>query len=156
MEGLADGTLEIIGSDHAPHPEYLKEVEFDYAPFGITGLETELAISLMRLYHTGKMKLPQILQKLTVQPAKLLRLQKGTLDIGADGDVTIFDPDFRWVYKREESVSKSLKPRAAAATSDVGPTLWMMPSSISTPASLIVVTARISAPLRARVNGRRC
>src|SRR4051812_48131995 len=66
VEGLADGTLEIIGSDHAPHPEYLKEVEFDYAPFGITGLETELALSLMQLYHTGKMTLPQILDKLTV------------------------------------------------------------------------------------------
>ncbi len=108
IEGLADGTIEIIGSDHAPHPDYLKEVEFDYAPFGITGLETELALSLMQLYHTGKMTLPQILDKLTVQPAKLLRLEKGTLGIGADGDVTIFDPEFRWIYKKEGSVSKSL------------------------------------------------
>jgi dihydroorotase len=107
IEGLADGTIEIIGSDHAPHSDYLKEVEFDYAPFGITGLETELALTLMQLYHTGKMTLPQILDKLTVQPAKLLRLEKGTLDLGADGDVTIFDPDFRWVYKREETASKS-------------------------------------------------
>ena len=52
LEGLADGTLEILCSDHAPHCDYEKEVEFDYAPFGITGLETELALSLMQLYHT--------------------------------------------------------------------------------------------------------
>lgn len=107
IQGLVDGTLEIIGSDHAPHSDYLKEVEFDYAPFGITGLETELALTLMRLYHTGKMSLAKILDKLTVQPAKLLRLKKGTLDIGADGDVTIFDPDHRWIYIKEETASKS-------------------------------------------------
>ena len=107
IEGLADGTLEIIGSDHAPHSDYLKEVEFDYAPFGITGLETELPLSLMQLYHTGKMTLPKLLDKLTVQPAKLLRLEKGTLDLGADGDVTIFDPDILWVYRKEDTASKS-------------------------------------------------
>jgi dihydroorotase len=107
IEGLADGTIEIIGSDHAPHSHYEKEVEFDYAPFGITGLETELALALGRLYHTGRLKLPQLIEKLTTEPAKLLRLKKGTLGLGADGDVTIFDPDMEWVYKRESSASKS-------------------------------------------------
>ena len=108
IDGLADGTLEIIGSEHAPHSDYLKEVEFDYAPFGITGLETELPLSLMQLYHSGKMTLPKLLDKLTVQPAKLLRLEKGTLDIGADGDVTIFDPERKWVYRKEDTASKSM------------------------------------------------
>jgi dihydroorotase len=108
IEGLADGTLEIIGSDHAPHCNYQKEVEFDYAPFGITGLETELALTLMALYHTGKMDLAKILEKLTAGPARLLRLQnKGTLKIGADGDVTIFDPDIEWVYWNKDTLSKS-------------------------------------------------
>jgi dihydroorotase len=107
IDGLADGTLEIIGSDHAPHSNFEKEVEFDYAPFGITGLETELSLSLMRLYHTGRLTLPKLLDKLTVKPAKLLRIEKGTLDIGADGDITIFDPDRRWIYDREQSASKS-------------------------------------------------
>jgi dihydroorotase len=107
IEGLADGTLEIIGSDHAPHSNFEKEVEFDYAPFGITGLETELALCLTRLYHTGRLSLVKLLDKLTVQPAKLLRIAKGTLDVGADGDVTIFDPERRWTYLREDTASKS-------------------------------------------------
>jgi len=55
LEGLADGTIEVLCSDHAPHCDYEKEVEFDYAPFGITGLETELALSLMQLYHTRRL-----------------------------------------------------------------------------------------------------
>ena len=108
IQGLADGTIEIIGSDHAPHNDYEKEVEFDYAPFGITGLETELALSLGQLYHTGKLTLPKLLEKFTVNPARLLRIEKGTLDVGADGDVTVFDPERRWVYAREATASKSM------------------------------------------------
>jgi dihydroorotase len=107
IEGLADGTLEIIGSDHAPHCGFQKEVEFDYAPFGITGLETELSLSLMQLYHTGKLPLTRLLEKLTSGPARLLKISKGTLGIGADGDVTIFDPERRWVYDRKDTESKS-------------------------------------------------
>jgi dihydroorotase len=74
IEGLADGTVEIISSDHAPHCDYEKEVEFDYAPFGIVGFETELALSLMALYHSGRMSLPDVIAKFTVAPARLLRL----------------------------------------------------------------------------------
>jgi dihydroorotase len=107
IEGLADGTLEILGSDHAPHCDFQKEVEFDYAPFGITGLETELALCLTQLYHTGRLTLPKVIEKLTVNPAKLLNIEKGTLDIGADGDVTVFDPELRWIYRRSESASRS-------------------------------------------------
>jgi dihydroorotase len=107
IEGLADGTIEIIGSDHAPHCGFQKEVEFDYAPFGITGLETELPLSLMQLYHTGKLPLIKLIEKLTVGPARMLKLAKGTLDIGADADITVFDPDLRWVYDRKDTASKS-------------------------------------------------
>lgn len=107
LEGLADGTLEIIGSDHAPHADYEKEVEFDYAPFGITGLETELALSLMRLVQTAKLSLSQLITKFTIGPAKLLRLVKGSLKPGSDGDVTVFDPERQWVFQRETSASKS-------------------------------------------------
>jgi dihydroorotase len=108
LEGLVDGTLEIIGSDHAPHCIYEKEVEFDYAPFGITGLETELALTLMQLCHTGRMGLSQIIGKFTTGPARLLRIPKGTLSVGADADITIFDPSYEWVFSAGDSASKSL------------------------------------------------
>ncbi len=107
LEGLSDGTLEILCSDHAPHCDYEKEVEFDYAPFGITGLETELALSLMQLVHPRRLSLTDLLAKYTINPARLLRLAKGTLAPGADGDVTVLDPDREWVFRRSESASKS-------------------------------------------------
>ena len=107
LEGLADGTIEVLCSDHAPHCDYEKEVEFDYAPFGITGLETELALSLTQLYHTRRLTLSKLIAKFTAAPARLLRLAKGTLSVGADADVTVFDPDCDWVFRRAECASKS-------------------------------------------------
>jgi dihydroorotase len=107
LEGLVDGTLEILCSDHAPHCDYEKDVEFDYAPFGITGLETELALSLMQLYHTRRLGLADLIAKFTVAPARLLHLAKGTLSVGAEADVTVFDPDLEWVFDRSRSASKS-------------------------------------------------
>jgi len=107
LEGLADGTIEILCSDHAPHCDFEKQVEFDYAPFGITGLETELALSLMQLVHTKRIALADLIAKFTINPARLLNLNKGTLSIGADADVTIFDPEVEWVFRAEESASKS-------------------------------------------------
>jgi dihydroorotase len=107
LAGLADGTIEILCSDHAPHCDYEKDVEFDYAPFGITGLETELALSLMQLYHTQRLGLPALIAKFTVNPAKLLRLAKGTLSPGADADVTVLDPDRVWRFDKTASASKA-------------------------------------------------
>ena len=107
LDGLCDGTLEILASDHAPHCGYEKEVEFDYAPFGITGFETELSLSLMQLYQTKRMSLSDLIAKFTVAPARLLRLKKGTLSAGADGDVTVLDPDGEWSFDREKTSSKS-------------------------------------------------
>ncbi|HXT13137.1 MAG TPA: dihydroorotase [Candidatus Angelobacter sp.] len=107
LEGLADGTIEILCSDHAPHCDYEKEVEFDYAPFGITGLETELALSLMQLYHTKRLSLSDLIAKYTVAPARLLNLKKGTLHIGADADIAIINPDREWIFEAAASVSKS-------------------------------------------------
>ena len=107
LEGLADGTIEIISSDHAPHCDYEKEVEFDQAPFGITGLETELALSLMQLYHAKRLALPDLIAKFTVAPARLLRLAKGTLSPGADADVTVMDLDREWTFERRDTASKS-------------------------------------------------
>jgi dihydroorotase len=108
LEGLVDGTLEILASDHAPHCDYEKEVEFDYAPFGITGLETELALALMQLHHTKRLGLAELIAKFTVAPARLLSLAKGTLSVGADADVTVLDPNREWVFDKSSTASKSL------------------------------------------------
>jgi dihydroorotase len=107
LEGLADGTIEVLCSDHAPHCDYEKEVEFDYAPFGITGLETEFALSLMQLYHSKRLGLADVISKFTTGPARLLHLAKGTLSVGADADVTVFDPERNWTFELGASASKS-------------------------------------------------
>ena len=107
LEGLVDGTIEVLCSDHAPHCDYEKEVEFDYAPFGITGLETELSLSLMQLYHSKRLSLAEVISKFTVNPAKILRMAKGSLSAGADADVTVLDPDRDWVFRLQDSASKS-------------------------------------------------
>lgn len=107
LEGLGDGTIEVLGSDHAPHCDFQKEVEFDYAPFGIIGLETQLPLCLMQLVHTKRLTLSQMIEKFTVAPARLLRLPKGTLSVGADADVTVFDPDLAWTFRKEVGASKS-------------------------------------------------
>jgi dihydroorotase len=132
LEGLADGTIEVLCSDHAPHCDYEKEVEFDYAPFGITGLETELPLALMQLYHTKRLDLSDLLAKFTIAPARLLRLGKGTLGVGSDADVTVLNPDQEWVHERSTSVSKSMNSPffgwrlrgKAVATIVGGETVW--------------------------------
>jgi dihydroorotase len=108
LQGVSDGTIEILCSDHAPHCDYEKEVEFDHAPFGITGLETELALSLMQLYHTKRLGLSDLIAKFTSAPARLLGIAKGSLSVGSEADVTVFDPDREWVFDKTASGSKSL------------------------------------------------
>jgi dihydroorotase len=107
LEGLADGTLEVIASDHAPHCNYEKEVEFDYAPFGVTGLETEVGLSLTQLYHSGRMPLSALIARFTTGPARLLGLPLGSLGVGQTADVTVMDVDRWWTFRREESLSRS-------------------------------------------------
>ncbi len=107
LEGLADGTLEILASDHAPHRDYEKEVEFAEAPFGMIGLETELGVFIKALVDTKVLTWPQLLAKLTLNPAKLLHLSKGTLAAGADADVTLIDPKREWTVDAAQSHSKS-------------------------------------------------
>lgn len=108
LQGVVDGVLSVIASDHAPHTAYEKQVEFDYAPFGVTGLETELSLSLMQLHRRRGMKLLDLLARFTVGPAGLLRLSgKGTLAAGADGDVTVIDPDLAWQFSRAATASRA-------------------------------------------------
>jgi dihydroorotase len=108
IAGIADGTITILASDHAPHATYEKEVELDRAPFGMLGLDTELALFLEILLHQRKaVTLPRIISMLTENPAKLLGLDRGTLAPGVPADITILDPDHSWTYDRDESPSLS-------------------------------------------------
>ena len=96
--GLSDGTLDVIASDHAPHARTDKEVEFDYAASGLTGLETSLALSL-RLVADGVLTLADLIKKMTTNPAQILHLAKGTLASGADADITVIDPEKIWTCR---------------------------------------------------------
>jgi dihydroorotase len=108
VEGIADGTITVLASDHAPHCGYEKEVEFDVAPFGILGLETELGLFLDILIHKKKaIDLPRLIQLYTENPAKILGLDRGTLSAGAIADVTIIDPGLEWTIDKEQSESRS-------------------------------------------------
>jgi dihydroorotase len=133
IEGVADGTITLLGSDHAPHAFFEKEVEFDRAPFGILGLETELGLFLTILVHRTKaIDLKRVISMFTVNPAALVRLPKGTLGIGAEADITLIDPDLEWTFRKEDSFSRSrntpfdgweLKGRAVR-TIVAGETIW--------------------------------
>jgi dihydroorotase len=95
-EGLADGTLDAIACDHAPHGRTDKEVEFEYALNGISGLETSLGLSL-NLWHDGILPLPELIAKMSCNPARILSLDKGMLAIGSDADITVINPDLPWI-----------------------------------------------------------
>jgi dihydroorotase len=108
IEGIVDGTITVLASDHAPHCGYEKEVEFDVAPFGILGLETELGLFLDILVHKKKaIDLPRLIQLYTENPANLLGLDRGTLTAGAVADVTIIDPGLEWTIDKDQSESRS-------------------------------------------------
>ncbi|HQH05043.1 MAG TPA: dihydroorotase [Smithellaceae bacterium] len=94
-EGLADGTLDAIACDHAPHGRTDKEVEFEYAANGISGLETSLGLSLS-LVHEGVLSWPELIAKMSCNPARILNLPKGTLAKGADADITVIHPELAW------------------------------------------------------------
>ncbi|MFZ5799945.1 MAG: dihydroorotase [Candidatus Omnitrophota bacterium] len=106
-QGLKNGVIDCIASDHAPHTENEKDIEFDRAEFGSIGLETSLAISITELVKTGILTWGQLVEKMACNPAKILKINKGTLAKGRDADVVIVDPHKEWVLKREEIVSKS-------------------------------------------------
>ncbi len=96
IAGLVDGTIDVICTDHAPHALEKKMQELDRAPFGIVGLETALGLVVTRLIEPGHLTWTQALAKLTINPARVLGLKKGTLAVGADADVTIIDPQRKW------------------------------------------------------------
>ena len=107
IAGLADGTIDAIASDHAPHAKEKKMQELDQAPFGIVGLETSLGLVITRLIEPGHLDWPTALSKMTINPARILDIPKGTLQLGADADVTIIDPKARWTVDPSKFHSKS-------------------------------------------------
>jgi dihydroorotase len=107
LAGLADGTVDVIASDHAPHHPDEKDVEFSVAPFGIVGLETNLPLCLERLVHRGVISLTRFVELLSTAPARVLGLPTGTLKKGSPGDVTLFDPDASVTIDRNQFLSKS-------------------------------------------------
>jgi dihydroorotase len=107
IEGIISGVVDAIATDHAPHAGSDKMQEFERCPFGITGLETALGLSLAELVHTGRITLMRLVQLFTTGPADILRLNRGTLAPGAPADVTIFDLDTQWTYDVQQSFSKS-------------------------------------------------
>jgi dihydroorotase len=108
LEGLRDGTIDAIATDHAPHHADEKALEFDRAPFGITGLETAVGLAFDRLVHEGVVDLPRLVELCSTNPARIFNLtDRGTLRKNAWGDVTILDPDLRWTFDAARSKSKS-------------------------------------------------
>jgi dihydroorotase len=107
VEGIVGGAVDAIATDHAPHPGSEKMQEFEKCPFGIIGLETALGLALEYLVHTGKISLARLVALLSTGPARVLRLDRGTLAVGAVADVTVFSTDFEWTYDVNQSFSKS-------------------------------------------------
>jgi dihydroorotase len=105
--GLRDGTIDLLATDHAPHAREKKMRELDQAPFGIVGLETLIPITVLGLIEPGHLSWPEVIRKLTVEPARLIGIPKGTLRSGADADVTIIDPSTPWTIDPSKFHSKS-------------------------------------------------
>jgi dihydroorotase len=107
LEGLVDGTVDAVATDHAPHAGAEKMQEFERCPFGIIGLETALGLALEQLYRPGHLDLPSLVALFTHKPAAVLSLPGGNLRVGSPGDVTIFSTDHEWTYDVNRSPSKS-------------------------------------------------
>jgi dihydroorotase len=107
IQGIVDGVVDAIATDHAPHPGSEKMQEFERCPFGITGLETALGLALAELIHKDRIPLIRLVELFTTGPANILKLDRGTLAVGAPADVTVFDLHTEWAYDVQQSFSKS-------------------------------------------------
>ena len=117
LAGLADGSVDVIATDHAPHHSDEKHVEFDRAPFGIIGLETAVSLCFDRLVHAGVVSLPRLVELLSVNPARILGVPGGSLAEGAPADITILAPDLRGDGRRRRRCGRSRRTRRSTAGS---------------------------------------
>src|SRR5262245_7290036 len=137
LEGISDGSVDAIATDHAPHHYDEKKVEFDHAPFGITGLETAVSLSLDRLVHAGLIRLPRLVELLSVNPARILGVQGGSLAAGERADITVIAPDLNVRVQAAKMRSRSKNTPfdgwelrgAVAATIVGGRTLFTNPEA---------------------------
>jgi dihydroorotase len=130
VDGIANGAVDAIATDHAPHPGSEKMQEFEKCPFGIIGLETALGLALEHLVHTGKIPLARLVALLTIGPARVLHLDRGTLAVGAPADVTIFSTDLEWTYDVNQSFSKSRNSPFDGHTFRGGPVATVVDGSV--------------------------
>ncbi len=138
IEGIVNGTVDALATDHAPHTGYQKMQEFERCPFGIIGLETALAIALDRLVHPGRISMTRMVELFTTGPASVVSLDAGKLAPGGAADITIFDPEIEWTYDVNQTESKSKNSPfdgrrfrgAPAATIVDGETVWKRGSGI--------------------------
>jgi dihydroorotase len=106
LEGLKDGTIDAIVTDHSPHAQEDKDREYIYAPSGFPGLETSLGIMLTDLYHQHKLDLTTIVSKMTCEPAKVFGMDAGTLAVGKSADITVIDPELTWTVDEKKFYTK--------------------------------------------------
>jgi dihydroorotase len=116
IQGVVDGTIDAIATDHAPHHMDEKMLEYDHAPFGVIGLETAFGVALTTLHHSGLVGLARVIEMLTAGPARAFSLPGGTLSVGSDADVTIFDLSKEWVVEPAKFKSKSRNTPFAGRT----------------------------------------
>jgi dihydroorotase len=107
LDGLTDGTVDLIASDHAPHAPELKQRAMEQAPFGVIGLETALGLALTQLVYSGKISLAKLVLLMSSNPASVVDKPLGRLRVGNAADITIFDPDAEWTYRVAEGHSRS-------------------------------------------------
>ena len=107
LEGMHDGVVDAIATDHAPHAAELKSRPMAEAPFGVTGLETALALGLKQLVHSGRIAMGQLIALMSSKPARIINKPLGCIRVGGAADLTLFDPDLEWTYRAAEGYSKS-------------------------------------------------
>ena len=130
LAGLADGSVDAIATDHAPHEPALKDVEFDRAPFGVTGFETALALALEQLVHTGRVTLMRLVELFTAGPARVLGLER-TIAPNQPADLTIFSVDRQWTFRAAESASKSRNTPFDGRTFKGGPIVTIVAGRVA-------------------------
>jgi dihydroorotase len=131
LEGVANGAIDAIATDHAPHPGSEKMQEFESCPFGILGLETAIGITLEQLVHPGAIGVARMVELFTTGPARILGLDRGTLAKGAAADVTIFSADRAWTYDVNKSFSKSRNSPFDGKTFKGGPVATVVAGEVA-------------------------